>query len=110
MRPGPVEAVVGEVQRLVDHPAQMSVGRPVDHAAALLAHGHQPGQPQFRQVLADGRAGRAAELGQRADVGLLLPQRVQDAEPGAVGEQPERLGGEGVVLGARVSRVRILCR
>lgn len=103
------EPVVGHVQGLVDEAAQVSVTQGVDHPAPLFARVHQPGQPEPRQVLADGRPGRSARLREGRDVGLSPGQGVEEGEAGAVAEQGEDLGGQGELFLAGGARVRIVC-
>ncbi len=88
----------------------MVVGQGVDHAAALLAGGHQPRHPQPGQVLADGRPGRSHCRGQGADIGFVRGQGVQEGEAGAVGQQAQDPGRGLEGRRARFLRVRTLRR
>lgn len=102
--------MVREVQRLAHQASQMPVGQRVDHAAALLADGHQARETEFRQVLTDGGAGRAARVGERRDIRLATAERVEQHETGAVGEEAQEIGGVGKLLVARILRVRTVRR
>ena len=56
--------VIGVEQGLVQQPADMDVGCGVIHERPLAAGLHQPGQPEFGQVLADRSRCGADEISQ----------------------------------------------
>jgi hypothetical protein len=60
-------------------------------------------------MLADCWPRRATGGGERGDVRLALAEGVQQGQPGAVGKEPEELGGSGELLVARALRVRVMC-
>jgi hypothetical protein len=91
--------VIGVEQGLADERADVGVTGPVEHAAAVPAGAHQPGEAEFRQVLGDRGARDPDGLGERADVVLPRRQQPHQTQPGGVAEHPEGPDG-GLHLGA----------
>lgn len=85
------DCVIGELEYFLDQCGEVVAGEAVEHAAAVTAGLHQPGQPQPAEMLGHRGARRGHLPSQGAHV-LLSAQQVQEVQTGRVGKVSEHVG------------------